>query len=67
MIAPARIGGRLDWALLYGRRDQHRPNGETLQAEIRRLHRDGLKVLDIANALHLGVAAVLQALGEDAA
>jgi hypothetical protein len=60
------IGGTLDWAALYGR-DQHRPtDGKTMQAEIRHLHSTGLTVHDIASTLHIGVAAVQQAL-KDAA
>lgn len=56
------IGGTLNWATLYGR-EQHRPtDGEALQAECRRMHREGLKPRDIAVALKIGVAAVLQAL-----
>jgi hypothetical protein len=58
------IGGTLDWAVLYGR-NQYRPtDGETMQAEIRHLHSTGLKPHDIAASLHIGVAAVEQALRE---
>jgi hypothetical protein len=64
MSAPS-IGGPLDWALLYGRRDLYRPTDPTLiAAEVRRMHRDGLKVRDIADSLRIGVAAVTQALRE---
>jgi hypothetical protein len=56
------IGGPIDWATLYGR-EQYRPtDGEALQAECRRMHREGLKPRDIAVALKIGVAAVLQVL-----
>lgn len=49
---------------LYAR-DTHRPtDGETLQAEIRRLHSTGLKPRDIADSLRIGLAAVQQALRE---
>jgi hypothetical protein len=58
------IGGPIDWATLYGR-DQHRPtDGKTMQAEIRHLHSTGLTARDIAASLHIGVAAVEQALRE---
>jgi hypothetical protein len=46
----------------------HRPtDGETLQAECRRLRDSGLLVHDIATHLRIGVAAVQQALSEVAA
>jgi hypothetical protein len=62
MTSRTSIGGPIDWAVLYGR-DQYRPtDGEALQAEIRRLHESGLTAHDISSSLHIGVAAVLQAL-----
>jgi hypothetical protein len=58
------IGGPLDWATLYGR-DQHRPtDSQAITAEIRRLRLTGLTPRDIATALRIGVAAVVQALGD---
>jgi hypothetical protein len=45
--------------------NMHRPtDGETLQAECRRLRDSGLTAHDIASAMRLGLGAVLQALGE---
>ncbi len=65
------IGGTLDMAamaMLYGSRDQHRPSDPAvIAAEIRRLHRDGLKPRDIANSLRLGLGAVLEALRQEPA
>jgi hypothetical protein len=44
----------------------YRPtDGEALQAECRRLRDSGLKPLDIANVMRLGLGAVLQALRDD--
>jgi hypothetical protein len=45
----------------------HRPtDGDALQAECRRLRDSGLMVHDIADTLHIGVAAVQQALHDAA-
>ena len=63
MTSRTSIGGPIDWATLYGR-DQYRPDdGETLQAECRRLRDSGLMAHDIAATLRIGVGAVHQALG----
>ncbi len=52
------------WQMLA---NMHRPtDGETLQAECRRLRDGGLKPHDIANVLRLGLGAVEQALREAA-
>jgi hypothetical protein len=44
----------------------HKPDGDALQAEIRRLRQTGLKSYDIASTLHIGVAAVEQVLSDGA-
>jgi hypothetical protein len=58
-------GSHGSWALMA---EMHRPTDSTaIAAEIRRLRQTGLTVHDIAAALHLGVAAVEQALRQEIA
>jgi hypothetical protein len=55
-------GSHSAWQLLA---EMNRPNdGQVLRPEIRRLRATGLTPRDIGAALHLGVAAVAQALRE---
>jgi hypothetical protein len=54
-----------DWRQLA---ELHRPTGpDAIGAEIRRLRAQGLKPHDIAEALRIGVSAVVQALAENGA
>lgn len=53
-------GSHCAWQMLA---EMHRPtDSAAIAAEIRRLRQTGLTVHDVAAALHLGVAAVQQAL-----
>ena len=48
------VGGTLDWRVLAGDRDLHRPSNPALvAAEVRRLAATGLKANDISIALRL--------------
>jgi hypothetical protein len=55
--------GSYDWTQFLAQ--MHRPTGEALQAEIRRMHSTGLTDRDIAASLRIGVGAVQQALRAD--
>ena len=59
------IGGVVDWTALSALADQHRPDDvDSLRGEARSLALSGLTPRDIAEVLHVGIAAVERLLSE---